>query len=246
MAARRQLMMVSAALVLLSAVTVRAGERFVPVVAQVKGANGSYWNTEIWVSNLSGSVGTYALTFLPAGRDNGQILMAEAVGEPIAAGETIHLKGVVPPGRAGALRVVASDGVIVRCRVYNARSRGSVGQMVPALSREEMIGPGSEGFLVPLVRSGQFRTNVGLFNPGENPIHVHVEVRDHTGKRIGAASYGLDPGSQTQINDFLLQFKVSRADGFQAVLSADDWFTAYATIVDTRSGASTFISPTVR
>lgn len=234
------------ALVVMAVGTAGAGERFIPVVAQVQGANGSYWNTEIWLTNLSQSPGSYAMTFLPAGQNNADLLLRGNEAHSIGPRETVHLKAVVPPGKTGALKIVTSDGVLVRCRVFNAHSHGSVGQLVPALTREQMIETGSRGILTPLVRNGQFRTNVGFFNPSENPVRIRVEIWTDTGKLAGAASYGLDPGSQVQINDFLLQFKINRADGFQAVVTADGPCTAYATLVDRRSGAATFISPAVR
>ncbi|MCG6961969.1 MAG: hypothetical protein LJE95_01730 [Acidobacteria bacterium] len=222
------------------------GERFIPVVAQVQGAEGAYWNTELWVSNVSDAVGTYVLTFLPSGSDNSRLLAEEVSPISIGPGETVHLRDVVPPGSTGALRFAGSEGVVVRCRVYNARGQSSVGQMVPALTREEMVRAGGEGVLVPLVRSSSFRTNVGFFNPGENAIRVHAVLVDAHGQRVGAASYGVEPGSQVQINDFLLSYRVSKADGYQVVLTANDTFAAYATIVDSRSGAAVFVLPVVR
>lgn len=220
-----------------------ASERFVPVVAQVPGADGSYWNTELWVTNLSGGVGTYAITFLPSGEDNTRALVRG--GEPVSlgAGETVHVKDVVPPGKAGALRVVASEGVVVTCRLFNAHGRGSVGQIVPALTLDQMIAPGTRAYLVPLVRSAQFRTNVGLFNPGGNPIKVHAQVLDEHGQEVGRAEYSLGPGTQTQINDYLLTFKVTQADGYQVVLTSEGRFAAYASMVDARTGAPTLLLP---
>lgn len=228
------------------AATAVAGERFIPVVAQVKGAEGAYWNTELWVSNVSGAVGTYALTFLPSGTDNSRLVNEEVSPISIGPGETVHLRDVVPPGSTGALRLTASEGVVVRCRVYNARGQSSVGQLVPSMTRDEMVHGGAEGVLTPLVRSSSFRTNVGFFNPGENTIRVHAVLIDAHGQRVGTASYGVEPGSQVQINDFLLSYRVSKADGYQVLLTASDTFAAYATIVDSRSGAAVFILPVVR
>ena len=39
-------------LAVLAASSAWAGELFVPVVAQVEGSDGSYWNTELWLANL--------------------------------------------------------------------------------------------------------------------------------------------------------------------------------------------------
>ncbi|HHQ48690.1 MAG TPA: hypothetical protein ENK19_07390, partial [Acidobacteria bacterium] len=116
------------------AVTGMAGEGFIPVVAQSRGAGGSFWNTELWISNPTTRKGSYAIVFLPSGHDNTRLLTEDPETTDIAAGATVHLKGVVPPNSIGALRVVTSDGLVVRCRVFNTRGRGSAGQLVPVLT----------------------------------------------------------------------------------------------------------------
>jgi hypothetical protein len=237
---------VAASALLLVAGTALAGERWVPVVAQVTGADGSYWNTELWIANLGGSVGTYAVTFLPSAQNNGRLLVDEPAAESLGPHETVHLKDVVPPGSSGALRVLLSDNLVVRCRLYNTRGGSSVGQFVPALSNAELVPSGGQATLVPLVRSAQFRTNVGLFNPGANPIKVRARVFDEHGREVGQTDYALEPGSQVQVNDFLLAFKVERADAHQVALSAESAFAAYGSIVDARSGAPTLVLPVVR
>lgn len=223
-----------------------ATEFWVPVVAQVPGADGSYWNTELWIANLGGSVGTYGFVFLPAGGDNGRLLVDDPAAESLGPNETVHLRNVVPAGSTGALRVVASGNLVVRCRLHNTRGGASVGQFVPALAADELVPTGATATLVPLIRSSQFRTNVGFFNPGANPIAVQAAVYDERGRELGRTEYRLGAGSQTQVNDFLLAFKVDRAEAAQVQLTAEAPFAAYASIVDARSGAPTLVLPVIR
>jgi len=230
----------------LAAAVTTASELWVPVVAQMPGAEGSYWNTEMWISNLGASAGTYGITFLPSGADNTDLLLAEATPSSVGPGQTHYVKDVVPPRSSGALRVVTSPGVVVQVRLYNTQGRGAVGQMVPALTSDQLVPVNAQGHLVPLLRSSRFRTNVGLFNPGTSPIKVRAVVLDPHGVECGRTDYALEPGSQEQINDFLLAFKVARTDGHQVVLSAEGLFAAYASLVDTRTGAPTLILPVVR
>lgn len=237
---------VAAALILSAASTSAAVEYFVPVVAQAPGSGSSYWNTELWISNLSAGPGSYGLVFLPAGTDNTERLLKQTEPSPIGPGQTLYLKDVVPPEGSGALRITASDGIEVRCRLFNVQGRGSVGQMVPALRREELIAVGSSAHLVPLLRSPQHRTNVGIFNPTTKLLKVRVALFDAAGNEAGRASYSVEPGSQMQINDFLLGFKVLRSDGHRAVLQADGPFAAYASVVDTHTAAPAYITPLVR
>ncbi len=223
-----------------------AGEGFIPVVAQSRGSGGSFWSTELWISNPTSRTGSYGLVFLPAGHDNSRLLSTEPELHEITAGATVHLNDVVPPDSIGALRVVMSRGLVVRCRVFNTRGRGSAGQLVPLLTVDQMIQPGDTGVLVPLLRGGQFRTNLGVFNPSPNPVPVRIEVRDQAGEIVGETSYNVEAGSQLQLNDVLLGFRLSHCDGCQALVTASGPVAAYASLVDNRSGAATFVLPAVR
>jgi len=232
--------------VLLMASVAGAGEGFIPVVAQSRGAGGSFWNTELWIANPTARKGSYGVVFLPAGHDNSRLLSAEPQIHEIAAGATVHLKDVVPPDSIGALRVVTSRGLVVRCRVFNTRGRGSAGQVVPLLTVDRMIQPGDTGVLVPLLRGGQFRTNLGVFNPSPNPVAVRIEVRNQAGETVGETSYNVEAGSQLQLNDVLLGFRLSSCGGCQALVTASGPVATYAAVVDNRSGSATFILPAIR
>lgn len=232
-------------LLMLASMPASAVERFIPVVAQTPGSGGAYWSTELWITNLSSRTGTYGLVFLPSGADNSERLLRQAEPVEIVAGATHYLTGVVPPDSTGALRIISSEGVVIQCHLYSVQGQGSEGQMVPALKREEMIPVGSWGELVPLLRSSQYRTNVGLFNPTSRLLKVHAVLMNPDGKPVGQAEYSLEPGSQTQLNDFLLGFKVVHSDGHRVMLSGDGPFAAYASIVDARTGSPAYVSPEI-
>ena len=222
-----------------------ADELYVPVVAQVKGSNGAYWNTELWLSNTSNGPATYSLTFLPSTHNNRELLRGTSPVVSIPPGETVHLDDVAPPSKQGALRILTSGSVVVRCRLFNASASRALGQMIPALHRDDLIPPLSEGHLVPLVRSPRFRTNVGLFNPNLDEIRVHAYLLDGQGRPAGHEEIRLAPGSHRQINDMLLSFRVERGEGYRLVLTGDRDFAAYASMVDNRTGSPSFILPEV-
>lgn len=224
---------------------VEAADRFIPVVAQTPGSGGVYWNTELWVSNLGDSAGSYGLVFLPAGSDNSELLLLQAEPIEIAAGATHYLDDVVPPESIGALRIVTSGEIVVQCHLFSAQGQGSQGQMVPALAVEEMIPVGSSGELLPLLRSSQYRSNVGLFNPETRVLKVRAVLFDPAGNVVGGSDYSLEPGSQIQINDYLLGFKVLRSDGHRLTLSGDGPLAAYASIVDARTGSPAYVRPEI-
>ncbi len=230
--------------VFLMAAPVIAGEYFIPAVAQLKGADGSYWNTELWVVNTGDSAGSYSLTFLPSRQNNAQLLLAEPVTtHALGPHQAVYLKDVVPRGKAGALRLVTSPNVLAQCRVFNASRSGSLGQMVPALTQDQMIQPGQAAVLFPLVRSARFRTNVGFFNPNPYRIDVVATLFGVDGNQVARMTYTLEPGAQAQINDILLSYRVDRSQGHQLVVEAEGPFAAYASLVDNQSGDPTLVRP---
>lgn len=242
---RRPSTIFAVAISLLACVGAEATELYVPVVAQVRGMESAYWNTELWATNVGESPGTLAVTFLPANENNGAELYSEGRAHSLDAGATIHLENVVPAGKNGALRLVTSGDVVVQCRLFNTTRSGSLGQIIPVLTRRDLIPAGAKAVLMPLNRSAGFRTNVGFFNPNGSTIRVQVAVIDGSGELVTRVNYTLPPGSQTQINDALLSYDVKRAESYRMVIEAEAAFAAYASLVDTRSGAPTLISPVV-
>ena len=220
---------------------VRAEEYFVPMVGQKQGQDGAWWNTEVWVSNTSTITGGYAAVFLPAGQPNLDGLRAELVLSDIAAGETIYRNDLVPEGGVGVLRFVTTPGIVVFTRVFNAAGRGSFGQGMPALLKSAATHAGDVAQLLGLRRTPQFRTNISLFNPSTEGGFVHVRVFTQRGDLAGEESYHLAPGGYLQLDDALHSFGVSRGEHLRAEVTGTVAFFAFASVIDTRSGAPTLV-----
>ncbi len=218
-----------------------ADEFFVPMVGQKQGQDGAWWNTEVWISNTGTITGGYAAVFLPAGQPNLDGLRAEPVLSDLAAGETIYRNDLVPEGGVGVLRFVTTPGVVVFTRVFNAAGKGSFGQGMPALQRSAAAHPGDVVQLLGLRRTPQFRTNIALFNPSTENGVVHVRVFSQRGDLAGEESYRLAPGGYLQLDDALHSFGVPRGEHLRAEVSGTVSFFAFASVIDTRSGAPTLV-----
>ncbi len=230
-----------AALALMVAVMAAGEEVFVPMVAQKQGQDGSWWNTEIWVTNTTVTSGGYAVVFLPAGQANLEGLRADPALEDLAPGVTVYRNDVVPQGGVGTLRIIKTPGVLVFARVFNAAGKGSFGEGLPGLARSAAIRPGDIAFLMGLRRTPQFRTNVGLFNPSQEDGVVRIRIVSQKGDVEGEQPYRLPPGAFLQINDVLHAFGVTRAEHLHAEVTGTVPFFALASVVDARSGAPTLI-----
>jgi hypothetical protein len=232
-----------AALALVLALPVAAEELFLPMVAQKQGLEGSWWNTEVWITNTTSTTGSYAVTFLPAGQANAEGLREEPIGEDLPPGATAYRDDLVPQGGSGALRLVASTGVVVFARVFNSAGSGSVGEARPALPRNAALRPGEVGHLVGLRRTPQFRTNLAFFNPSLEAGTVRVRLLGPVGEEVGEASYRVAPGESIQLDDALHGFAVSRGEHLHAEVSGTVPLFAFASVVDSRSGAPTLVPP---
>ena len=230
-----------AVVLLLCAAPLAAEELFIPMVAQKEGQDGAWWNTEVWFTNTTASTASYGVVFLPAGKSNGQELREEVAGEDLPPGATVYRTDVVPQGGVGVLRVVVSPGVQVYARVFNAAGRGSFGEGVPGLPRSAAIRPGEIGHLLGLRRTPQFRTNLFVFNPSVDNGTVRVRVINQRGDVVGEQAYHIAPGGLVQLDDALHGFDIARGENLRAEVTGTVPFFAFASVVDTRSGAPTLV-----
>ncbi|MFH1175926.1 MAG: hypothetical protein V1750_00865 [Acidobacteriota bacterium] len=222
-----------------------AGEEFfIPVAAQKEGADGSWWNTEVWLSNTTASTAGYAAIFLPGlSANNLERLQAEPPMEDIAPRATLCRSDLVPQGSSGALRVLTTPGVVVYARVFNAAGRGSSGQGLRALPRSAAVRPGEIAYLVGLRRTPQFRTSVGLLNPNLEGCAVRALLLSQRGETVGEQQYRLGPGAVLVLDEILHSLGVVRGEHMRLELSGTAPFFAYAQVIDTRSGAPTLQLP---
>ena len=218
-----------------------AEELFVPMVAQRPGQDGTWWNTEVWISNPTAETGSYGVVFLPAGQPNLDGLRAEPTPEDLPPGTTVYRNDLVPEGGIGVLRFVTTPGVIVFGRVFNSAGRGSFGQAIPALSRNATVRPGEIAELVGLRRTPAFRTNIAFFNPTVDSGVVRVRLYLQHGELAGEQSYRVAPGGYVQLDDALHALGVTRGEHARAELTGTVPFFAFASVIDARSGAPTLV-----
>ncbi len=224
---------------------VGAEEFFVPMVGQKQGMDGTWWNTEVWISNPGSSTGGYAAIFLPGGQPNLEGLRADPALEDLPPGATVYRNNLVPEGGVGVLRFITTPGVVIFARVFNAAGRGSFGQGIPALPKAAATRPGEIAQLVGLRRTAQFRTNIALFNPSQEHGVVRVRLLTQRGEAVADESYRLSAGGYVQLDDALHALGVPRGEHLRAEVTGTVPFFAFASVIDARSGAPTLV-PSLR
>jgi hypothetical protein len=142
----------------------------------------------------------------------------------------------------GALPVVATS------RVSSSPSPGVTnGTTIPALPREAAR---TRSVLVPLSwggdgLEGEFRTNVGVFNPGASPVEMTLSLFESDGEPIGTPySRTLAPREPFQIDDVFASLDAGNdvPTGAFLVVEATAPVFSYAIVIDDESHDATFIA----
>ncbi len=183
-------------------------EVFLPSVGRRPGAAGSQWYTTVWVYNPNPAAVNLTFYLLERDRDNSAPLI---YNDTLPAGDVRRYDNAIWTMFArevfGALRIVATDKVIVNSRIYSVGAGGaqkdSVGQFFAAVPAAFAIGPGQRTQILGVWETSpsdtsEFRYNFGFVETTGANATVTVTVYDETGASIGANTYNLRPYEQKQ------------------------------------------------
>ena len=222
---------------------------FVPAAAAVHGAAGTYWSTNGWISNLSGSTVSIRGAFLRQGQDN-----TSAVGSPMVLGSVpprgftkvddlvTALGGSEVTGGIYLAATATGDPlpaelVTVTTHTFtpNPYGDGVYGQGIPAVP----AGTLAKATVPGVFQSSDLRTNVGALNTSSSTITVSVKVYDSAGTQKASASWTLQPYEQRQVS--LPTLGVSQLEGGLVVFnSGSTSYRGYTSTVDQNSGDAVY------
>ncbi|HEY2321742.1 MAG TPA: CHRD domain-containing protein [Thermoanaerobaculia bacterium] len=238
-------------------------ELFIPVVGSVPGQNGTIWKTDLNLyNNNQSSPATVYLQYFPEGPSSSTAQLAATASlnagairlNPDIATAIFNdaLSGI------GALRILSSGSIFANARIYNDQSasgKGTFGQNVPGLPRSAAV---SEGILVGTINtvsggvtgSTNARTNVGLFNPSDNPTSVALQLRSTSGAVAATNIVTLQPWQHMQMplsgtTGAAFPFVTGDVGASAVSFLAGSPIFAYASVVDNVSGDGSFILPSV-
>ncbi len=183
-------------------------EVFLPSVGRKPGAAGSQWYTTVWVYNPNSSPVNLSFYLLERDRDNSA---PPVYNDTLPAGDVRRYDNAIWTMFGvevfGALRVVASDRVVVNSRIYSLAAGGeqkdSVGQFFAGIPASFAIGPGQRTQILGVwetspTDTSEFRYNFGFVEAAGANTTVTVTVYDETGSELGSKSYSLRPYEQRQ------------------------------------------------
>jgi glucose/arabinose dehydrogenase len=216
----------------------------VPAVAHLTGAGGTRWRADLTVVNSTSQDARLTLTFRADGGEDG-------VETELLAGRSIEWRDVLVSlfGRsdgdqvAGTVEILADVPVAATARSYADVATGTYGQLLPALSSSDAIGPGEAGLLAGIARSPQRYTNLGVVNLGPGPCAVAVRLFDSDGSTLGAPiQFQLEAAEWRQVFDVLAAAGDREAAWARVeVLTPEGQAWAYASVIDRLSRDPTTI-----
>lgn len=215
---------------------------FVPAAVNSAGAGGTYFQTDLWITNPSDSGLTVIVTFLPAGQDNsGRTGIAVAVPSHAQAAFTNVLQSVFGATGAGALKLSANAPFLATSRTYNSASPpGTYGVGVGGRPLSASV---SRGLIAGLANNASFRSNVAVMNPQPIPVTVTLALYRSDGTLLGQAPRTLAPLDWFQASTIFAFLGVSstESNAYATVTSPGVSFFAYGSVVDQTTGDGSVI-----
>lgn len=181
---------------------------FIPAAAYAAGAEGSFYVTDVDLSNAGATDAEYRFAWLPRGESNAE--PAESEVFTLGAGMSVRYTNVLAevfdfePDAVGALNIEASSrDLLAMARIANTpqeKVAGAFGQSMPTVAIGDFIPRGERRRLLFGTEHADMRTNVGCFNASAVATRVNFELFAADGTLLGTESLILMPWSNNQVN----------------------------------------------
>jgi len=231
----------------LSCQTAAPETSMVTAAAHADGKNGTHWVSDVDLFNPTDSQLTVQAAWLPSGHDNSQ---AGSTMLTVPAGRTLALADVVSrtfgASGSGAIRLETTGRILIASRTYNDAASGTFGQFIAGRSAGDSIGAGDQATLAGLIRSVDFRTNIGLANVSDENANISIDLHGASGETLATRTLTLPPWGWTQVTDIFGKEGITDIDAAFALVrntSSTAAVQAYASVVDNRTGDPTYITP---
>jgi len=224
------------------AIDIEGSAVVIPVAMHGPGAQGTQWQTDLCISNMTMAGKNVTVTFYPTN------------GEPVSTTVNVRSFGVVELrdvvrttfGFTNAkgmllLAVETATGIQATARIFNAGNpMGEFGQFVPGIATERLE---RQAYVAGLAGVDGNRSNFGIANPAEEPVDVSVYVVDGEGNSLHTHELTVGGMSVVQINDLFAEFDIAPQRGIQVDMHAATAVPiyGYASVVRNGTGDAIFI-----
>lgn len=210
---------------------------FLPSSARAPGAGGSFFTTDLFLTNAGGFASQVELKFLDHDVD-GRTGPVRVVSLSPGASTTLTdvLGGLFGLSSGyGAIRIVSDTDAVVASS--ETSTPGTYGHAVPPVPSADFITGSTPRLVVGVRENGAFRTNLVLANTTGAAATARVELFAADGRSLGLKTYALPPLGMTQVNRVVRDLGVASDldDGRLSIAAASGSVASYAVRIDNRT-----------
>jgi photosystem II stability/assembly factor-like uncharacterized protein len=225
--------------------TLRLSPVILPVAASVHGNGGAFFHSDVMLVNPSASA---AMNLQATYRCYSGVCGTATKTITIEPRQAVAYSDVVTglfgaPETGGPIEFDAPAHLIVTSRLYTpSKPSPTFGQFVPGVTADAATTRGILPLLSNGTNGGGFRSNIGLYNPGDAQETITVTLYSDAGAVFGSTTRTLAAKSGTQINNIFDASGASSATGsaFAIVTSAKP-VISYASVLDNQSQDPIFV-----
>ncbi len=229
-----------AVLLLLVAATARADRWIIPAGAHNTGAESTVWRTDLRMVNPTDEQVAVTVYLLKQRRDN-TALDTSALYTVPAMGQVVVgdiFESAFGFSGSGALLVDCIEPhLVVTSRTYNLLGDGSTyGQFIPGVPAADALHDGVDGQIIYLVKSADYRSNLGYAAASDQAGSVTVQIYGADGTLLGSKTRSFAGFEQYQFNDVFAAAGAPATPVARAVVRTTAPIVAYGSVVDNRTG----------
>ncbi|HUP60799.1 MAG TPA: hypothetical protein VNA69_10315 [Thermoanaerobaculia bacterium] len=193
-------------------------------VGHAPGQNGSFFESDMRVVNLSAQTMKYQINYTPTGTDgtvtgstttvdvapNQSLALDDIVSTVFGLGEItgalgmLEVRPLTTSSSSGSLFSTISSTAqqlltLGSSRTYNFTPNGTFGQYIPAIPFAKFVGSGKILSLLHVAQSDEYRANFGFLEASGNPVSLVSRVYDTSGNLLATIPVSLLASENKQI-----------------------------------------------
>jgi hypothetical protein len=223
----------------------------IPAAAYGGGAEGSFYETDVDVSNAGASAAEFRFVWLPRGVTDDQRVWSETftLGANMSqrygnvVGEVFGLE----PDAFGALVIESSSADLLAmariASVVESKATATYGQAMPALRPDELITTGETRRILFATEDEAMRSNVGCVNVSDALLGLSFELISADGTSLETRTMFLWPWGNDQINRILDDYQpMTGVVDVWSIGGASSYY-CYGSVLDNATSDPTTILP---
>jgi hypothetical protein len=237
--------LIAASTAALLPLTLSAASLIVPAAGTGPGANGTHWESELTLHNVSSHPIGATLIYHNATSTSGPVAVTVGSRSTVSFADVVHTKFGVDSG-TGAIEIKVADAdapkLAVTSRTFNdVSANGELGQDVPAVALADAAKAGDLTVLATPSSAVKNRFNFGLYATNDATVRWELLRADGTLAATQSLSYG--GGTQNQYNGGVVSlFNAEPRDGdaIHATVTAGSAIF-YGSAINNFTGDPTFV-----